>query len=550
MKRQYSSIVRGMGIALAWCLTVVLSSCASTPPSSPATSSSTATAKPVLGNVAIFTPSDGITLSQHTPLNKWAAFPPELEEALLSQGFSQNHITQESAKSLDKQSQQVQDYVVSHVATNAKGDTSAQATSLLVAPVVDTSSVSRQYGDYVSHPMRLTTDSDATSQSDSLDHSETSEDTRQKGSASKQSAAEQEVAAYQRLLKALELAQKNGMHVVLLSNDMRELTPNLLVTMSDPERIGQIQAQQLVNKLELDKASKDNPRYIEVLIPTDFPKSNDETASPLLADSTSAQEIFKGMWQVLSPYFQDGRAVSPSGLLNTTSNLDSWSAVAFDPGSDTSATVQELNKRLSYGSKSNKDDITRVDGIIASNDFIAAGVTTALGSLGYKGSSADINPEISIGSIVGNMTGKKDVQRRSVPRPRASQASPGSDSSNGSSNEGSSQGSSESDQQSAAAHWPIVTGYGSYIDNLPHVVDGQQWMTALEDRLGLAKELATICASFNQGQELKGQANIASRELQGRRIQNLVQPLTAVSASNLKSALIDPGYIRPADAGL
>ena len=44
------------------------------------------------GAVAIFTPSDGITLSQHTPLNKWQALTPDLEHALQEQGFSREDI--------------------------------------------------------------------------------------------------------------------------------------------------------------------------------------------------------------------------------------------------------------------------------------------------------------------------------------------------------------------------------------------------------------------------------------------------------------------------
>ena len=37
--------------------------------------------------VAIFTPSDGITLSQHTPLNKWAKLVPDITSELKKQGF-------------------------------------------------------------------------------------------------------------------------------------------------------------------------------------------------------------------------------------------------------------------------------------------------------------------------------------------------------------------------------------------------------------------------------------------------------------------------------
>lgn len=39
------------------------------------------------GGVAVFTPSDGITLNQQTPLNKWAKLVPDLAKALADAGF-------------------------------------------------------------------------------------------------------------------------------------------------------------------------------------------------------------------------------------------------------------------------------------------------------------------------------------------------------------------------------------------------------------------------------------------------------------------------------
>ena len=77
-------------------------------------SPSTATATDA-GNVVIFTPSDGITISQQTPLSKWEKLVPEIVSSLKDNDVKGANITVKAAPSLDKQSQSVQDYVVNHV---------------------------------------------------------------------------------------------------------------------------------------------------------------------------------------------------------------------------------------------------------------------------------------------------------------------------------------------------------------------------------------------------------------------------------------------------
>ena len=67
------------------------------------------------GNVVIFTPSDGITISQQTPLSKWEKLVPEIVSSLKDNAVKGSNITVKTASSLDKQSQSVQDYVVNHV---------------------------------------------------------------------------------------------------------------------------------------------------------------------------------------------------------------------------------------------------------------------------------------------------------------------------------------------------------------------------------------------------------------------------------------------------
>ena len=77
------------------------------------------------GAVAIFTPSDGITLSQHTPLNKWAKLVPDITSELKKQGFKSANITTTTSSDLAKQSQDIQDYVVNHAVAAQSGKDSA-----------------------------------------------------------------------------------------------------------------------------------------------------------------------------------------------------------------------------------------------------------------------------------------------------------------------------------------------------------------------------------------------------------------------------------------
>ena len=231
----------------------------------------TSTATSGLGSVAIFTPSDGITISQHTPLNKWAKLVPSIKSELVEQGFAAKQISTHTDGSLDKQSQDIQDYVVSRAAeTSSKHSSTGSATTLIVAPCTSTDSTTTQYGDYVTNPL------DSESSSNDAD-----------------------VAADQRMTSALTLARKSGMHVIVLSNDIGGFSPDAFVQMSTARSIGEIQAKQLVSKLQLDSASATNPKTIEVFLPVGSAKDEDQSVSMAFA-----KEAFKGIWNVLGPYFK------------------------------------------------------------------------------------------------------------------------------------------------------------------------------------------------------------------------------------------------------
>ncbi len=488
-----------------------LCACSSTSDTTDQTSADDTTSESTTntGNVAIFTPSDGITISQQTPLSKWEKLVPEIVSSLKEEGFDGENITVKSSSSLDKQSQSVQDYVVNHVNETSEDQTDQGRTTLVVAPVAQTVDSDRQYGDYASHAISW--------DSDSSDEDE-------------QAYAQ----AAERLVSALQLAQNEGMEVVLVSNTFAGYTPDVYVPMITAEQIGELQAQKLVEKLKLDTTSSDNPKYLEVLLPYDMDEEND-------TDPNFAQSVFKGIWKVLGPYFQKGKAVSPSGTLTSSSVETDWKNVAFD-ADDAENIKKTLAERL--GMDKDQSRHTRIDGIISCNDYVAGYVTDALESLGYTGSAADINPSITISGIVDSIAGKKDLKKKSVPDPiKAPQSQ---DAEKGSSDTGASDDTLEEQN----AQWPIVTGYGAYVSSLPNIVDGSQWMTALENRKTLAEDIAQVCVRLNTSREVSEMDFMTTSDINGIQVPTVYEDALAVSASNLKKALIEPGYVSLADAGL
>lgn len=66
-------------------------------------------------------------------------------------------------------------------------------------------------------------------------------------------------------------------------------------------------------------------------------------------------------------------------------------------------------------------------------------------------------------------------------------------------------------------------------------------MTGMEDRQTIATDIAQACAKLNKDEALNSMPSIRNSEVGGvKKIPTISEPLLAVSASNLKSALIDP----------
>lgn len=494
-------------------LLMMLGACSSSQTTSTAATTANTTAD--AGSVTMFAPADGITMSQRTPLNKWAKLIPQITGDLKKQGVEKQNISTVISADLDKQSQQLQDWVVKHVTNLKKGSQTAQHSTLIVAPASQTNASSRQYGDYVTQPVV-----------------KGAQDSEQREAES-------------RMRSALQLARKAGMHVVLVSNTVSGFTPDAFVQCSTPEQVGELQANMLVSKLDLGKVSKDNPKSIEVLLPYAYADDSDSaTSDDAEINDDFAKEAFKGVWKILKPYYEQGKVYSPSGSLSKDTTDDDWQSVAFDLNKKDGA-ANTIAERIPTIKKDGASVRTRIDGIIAMNDAVASSVVDKLDDMGYTGSSADINPSITIPGIVGNIAGHKDLLRKSVPDPAKS---PTNDPQ--SQREESHSGASSSAQSSHDSRWPVITGYGSYADTIPQVVNGKQWMTGLENRDELSTDIARTCVRLNRGKGFSGLSYITEQSIDGVKTPTIHEELIAVSAGNLKATLIDPGYISMAEAGL
>ena len=369
--------------------------------------------------------------------------------------------------------------------------------------------------------------------------------------------------AEKRLATSLQLAKKAGVHVIMIARTVPGFQPDVLFHLSDAKSIGETQAATLVQKLALDRATQDNPRYIEVLLPCHNQKNINAHAStqtnkntesngnhtestnednPLGLDDEFAKEAFSGIWKVLRPYFASGTLLSSSGTLHTNSTENDWMNVAFD-ADDPEAVKKELTNRITANDHQFTPSLRHVDGIIAMDDQIALQTAKTLSDLGYEGSAADINPSFTLPDVIGNFIGKRNLTKRPVPAPKNSP--------NHKENQEQADTEAAKKDDSQLKQWPAITGYGAYKNIMPNIVNGKQWMTTIENQAKISQDIVATCDSLNTTGKLSRSIATTPTNLgNGVSVPTIYEQLLAVSATNLKARLIDPGYISLADAGL
>lgn len=574
----------------------VVSSCGT--PSQSASNQESSTQKNS-GNVVIFTPADGLALMRHKPLSTWDTLVPELVKDLKTKGFSDNSIVTKTSSSLEQQSQDVQDYVVNLLTplrlenqnnkskldfekANAKIKKQLSKTTIVIAPWANKNG-NNNYGDYTTLPDTSGDEEVKDNQKTSQNKEDKSENSSKNNSenSSENSNETNTIRAEKRLASSLLLAKKAGIHVVMLSRFVPGFQPDVLFHLSDAKSIGETQAATLVQKLALDRATRENPRYIEILLPchnqknTDsqivsFKNSNSRTSQDNNSDNNGnnsaknglnntenntendethdfkddfAKEAFAGMWKVLRPYFASGTLLTTSGKLHANSTEKDWANVAFD-ADDADSVKEELTKRITHKNNLLSKTPMRVDGIIALDDQVALQTVQTLSDLGYEGSAADINPSFTLPDVIGNFIGKRNLTRRPVPAPRSKTNNDEEKSKN-------QQNKAEDQDASRAKQWPAITGYGAYKNIMPNIVSGKQWMTTIEHQTQIAHDITSTCYSLNMYGKLDKKIATAQTTLaKGVTVPTINEQLLAVSATNLKARLIDPGYISLADAGL
>lgn len=580
----------------------VVSACGTT---SKTSSSSKNVQQTYRGNVVIFTPSDGLALTRHKPLSTWDHLVPEIVKDLKNKGFNDDSITTKTSSSLSQQSQDVQDYVVNLLTplhsenhnnknkqntgnSNEKIKKKLSKTTIVIAPWTNKNG-NNNYGDYATLPTSNKTE-DTKNKQGLLAGKNDSEDTDKNI-----------LLSQKRLASSLRLAQKSGIHVVMLSRSIPGFKPDVLFHLSDASSIGETQAETLVQKLALDRATRENPRYIEVLLPchnqkninlhaktnsgTNGQNSNDsngsndsdsnnadsnsenqnsssnnnqesqnsgENSSKDNADTSSstqledefAKEAFAGMWKVLRPYFASGTLLSTSGKLHANSSEKDWINVAFD-ADNSDAVKTELKNRITKNDNLLTPSPMHVDGIIALDDQVALQASQTLSDLGYEGSAADINPSFTLPNVIGNFIGKRNLIKRPVPSPKNSSNKNAKDA------QISKEQSEDANDAATAKKWPAITGYGAYKNIMPNIVSGKQWMTTIEHQAQISKDITEMCDSLNSTGNLSTKIATKQSTIEpGITVPTVYEQLIAVSATNLKARLIDPGYISLADAGL
>lgn len=441
------------------------------------------------GQVQILVPSDGITLNQNTPTNKWGSFTQSVTADLTEKGFESGNVHVTASQTLTDQATALEDL-----------DTTPEV--LILAPAVTLDSATKQYGDLIGDG------------AGSLDMSALDPETTD----------EADIAdAQAQMITSVDALRAQGTSVIVVARTFDGLSADAFVQTSTPFDIGKMQATQLATKLEVSKANADTPRTVEIFAPQG-------TSDEVTAD------FFKGVWSILGPDFTNGSLVSLSGRLTTSSTEESWESIVIE--ADSAAQAYASIDAVFEMALTDDESAVHLDGVLAANDFLASQVTTVLTDRGYHGSAADINPEITIGDIVGNMAGNKDVTKQAVPLPQQDSDDETTDTTT-----------DETGHTAYLTQWPIVTGYGSYVTTVKSVVSGKQWLTGLENRSKLAEATATLSVDFATDTATSA-VTTSKVDINGVQVPVIRYPLVAVSGDNLKIALIDTGYISPADAGL
>ncbi len=128
----------------------------------------------------------------------------------------------------------------------------------------------------------------------------------------------------------------------------------------DNERVGTFQGEFIVEQLDLDNQA--GPFNLEPF-----------AGSP---DDNNAKFFFSGAWDVLKPYIDAGKLVTPSG--KAPKSNDEWTSIGIQGWSSDTAQSEMQNRLNSFYAGGDKVDV-----VLSPNDSLALGIAQALDGAGY-----------------------------------------------------------------------------------------------------------------------------------------------------------------------
>jgi len=161
------------------------------------------------------------------------------------------------------------------------------------------------------------------------------------------------------LKNVLDSAKKKGIKVIAYDRLIMNSDAVSYYATFDNYKVGTIQGDFLVDRLNLKSRSKDDPAYIELF-----------TGSP---DDNNINFFFGGAMDVLTPYIDNGVLVVRSGQTSKAQCATlNWST------EEAQKRMENLITSQGYGPKG-----TKLDAVYSSNDSCALGITNALVAAGY-----------------------------------------------------------------------------------------------------------------------------------------------------------------------
>jgi len=129
----------------------------------------------------------------------------------------------------------------------------------------------------------------------------------------------------------------------------------------DNYRVGTFQGEFIKEQLDLDNA--EGPFNLEPF-----------AGSP---DDNNAKFFFAGAWDVLKPYIDAGKLVTPSG--KAPASNDDWASIGIQGWKSETAQAEMQNRLNSFYAGGDKVDV-----VLSPNDSLALGIAQALDGAGYK----------------------------------------------------------------------------------------------------------------------------------------------------------------------